>query len=85
MGQNDPNSLDAPTAAKKKEAIQDQQAISIFHSCSYFVFCICGERIHVYYKITNKFAMYSRQPDIGLRQYDCTGPGQVVGPTWRKI
>ena len=43
------------------------------------------ERIHVYYKITNKFAMYRRQPDIGLRQYDCTGPGQVVGPTWRKI
>ena len=42
-------------------------------------------RIHVYYKITNKFAMYRRQPDIGLRQYDCTGPGQVVGPTWRKI
>ena len=34
---------------------------------------------------TNKFAMNSRQPDSGLRQYNCTGPGQVVGPTWRKV
>ena len=43
------------------------------------------ERTHVYYEKTiNKFAMISRQPDIGLRQ-ECTGPGQVVGPTWRKM
>ena len=34
---------------------------------------------------TNKFAMNSRQPDSGLRQYNCPGPGQVVGPTWRKV
>ena len=36
-------------------------------------------------KITNKFAMNCRQPDSGLRQYNCTGPRQVVGPTWQKI
>ena len=36
-------------------------------------------------KTTNKFAMSSRQPDSGLRQYSCTGPGQVVGPTWPKV
>ena len=44
-----------------------------------------NERIHVYYKTTNKYAMDSRQPDSGLRQYNCTGPRQVVGPTWRKV
>ena len=36
-------------------------------------------------KTTNKFAMNKRQPDSGLRQYNCTGPGQVVGPTWPKV
>ena len=36
-------------------------------------------------KVTNKLAMKSRQSDSGLRQYNYTGPGQVVGPTWRKI
>ena len=36
-------------------------------------------------KVTNKLAMKSRQSDSGLRQYNCTGPGQVVGPTWRKM
>ena len=36
-------------------------------------------------KTTNKFAMNKRQPDSGLRQYNCTGPGKVVGPTWPKV
>ena len=36
-------------------------------------------------KVTNNLAMKSRQSDSGLRQYNYTGPGQVVGPTWRKI
>ena len=46
---------------------------------------LISERIHVYYKITNKFALKSRQPGSGLNQYNCTGPGKVVGLTWRKI
>ena len=45
---------------------------------------LISERIHVYYKITNKFALKSRQPGNGLRKYNCTGPGQVIGLSWRK-
>ena len=46
--------------------------------------CVLREFMFII-KTTNKFAMNSRQPDSGLRQYNCTGPGQVVGPTWRKV
>ena len=41
-------------------------------------------RIHVYYIKTNKFVINSRQPDSGLKHLECTGPRQVVGPTWQK-
>ena len=46
--------------------------------------CVLREFMFII-KTTNKFAMNSRQPDSGLRQYNCTGPGQVVGPTWPKV
>ena len=48
-----------------------------------YFYCVLREFIFII-KTTNKFAMNSRQPDSGLRQYNCTGQDRLLVPLGEK-
>ena len=52
-------------------------------SVAHFLYNVDDSRIHVYF-IKKKLVIQSGQPDSGLKYQQCTGPRQVVGPTWHK-